>query len=351
MDKIPAMRLEAQLLLSPRAGTPAEALAWMGAMQAQDFPMAKLAVALRAGEGGARAVEEAFRAGEILRTHVLRPTWHFVARADIRWMLALSGPRIMGQTRSRDRRLGLDEKTFDRTAAILEAALKNGNHLTKEELALRLEGEGIATDNYRLAHILMRAELQALVCSGIPRGKKQTWALLAERAPEAKHYDAKTTAVLLARRYFAARGPATAGDFSWWSGLAEGQARAAADALRGAGDFAAREEGGRTFFFPKGSEARGLPANLLHLLPAFDEYIISYRDRSAVLPEARYGQAVSRNGIFHPVILRAGKVVGTWKLAAGKISMSFFDKNPQPALRRAAEKAGSALLLLAGLKD
>ncbi|MDR1317598.1 MAG: winged helix DNA-binding domain-containing protein [Spirochaetales bacterium] len=336
------MRLEAQLLLPPRERTPAEALRRMGAVQAQDYPMARLALALRSGEGGG-AVEKAFRAGEILRTHVLRPTWHFVAAADIRWMLALSAPRIMGQTRSRDRKLGLDEKTFDKTGLILEAALKNGTHLTKEELARRLEEAGIATDNYRLAHILMRAELEALICSGIPRGKKQTWALLAERAPDAQRYDAKTAAVLLARRYFASRGPATAGDFSWWSGLPGGTARKAADALQEAGDFTARETGGLTLFFPKGLEVRRLPANLVHLLPAFDEYIISYRDRSAVLPEASYSRAVSSNGIFHPVILRAGRAAGTWKRAAGKISLAFFDKNPPPALRRAVEKAASAL--------
>ncbi|MDR1933845.1 MAG: winged helix DNA-binding domain-containing protein, partial [Spirochaetales bacterium] len=274
---IPAMRLRAQLLLAPRAQTPAEAVAWMGAMQAQDYPMAKLAVALRTEAGAVSSVEEVFCAGKILRTHVLRPTWHFVTPADIRWMLGLTGPRIMSQTRSRDRQLGLDEKTFDKSGLILEAALKNGNHLTKEELALRFEDAGIAADNYRLTHILMRAELQQIICSGSPRGKKQTWALLAERAPGAKLYDAKTAAALLARRYFTSRGPATAADFSWWSGLAAVQARLAADALLCAGDFSAREEGGETFFFPKGLEARRLPANLVHFIPAFDEYIISYR--------------------------------------------------------------------------
>jgi hypothetical protein len=318
----------------------------MGAMQAQDYGMAKLAVALRMTQAHAEAVEKAFASGEILRTHVLRPTWHFVSPQDIRWMLALSGPRIIASMRSQDRLLGLDEKTFDASGRVLEEALKNGESLTKEEIASLLEEAGIKTGAYRIRHFLMRAELEALICSGKPRGKKQTWALLASRAAAAKVYGREEAAGLLARRYFSGRGPATALDFAWWSGLPVGEAKKAAESLPGAG-FSVEEAFGMRYFFlsclKDSVPEKKASAKDAFLLPAFDEYLISYRDRRRVIPRG-YAEVVSSNGIFHPVILYGAVVAGTWKRKGkNEIILSFFEK-PGKNLMRAAHRARETLI-------
>ncbi len=220
---ITRLRLQNQLLTSPSTGDPAGVVAALGAVQAQDFGGAKWAIGTRMSGVSNADVDRAFNDGAILRTHLLRPTWHFVTRDDIQWMRRLTAPRVNAQCEFRRRQLELDAPTFARTNAAIELALRDGNELTRGEIDAVFARAGIATKaasgEARLSHILMRAELDGIVCSGAMRGKQQTYALLDERAPHARSLTREESLAELASRYFASRGPATLKDFVWWSGL------------------------------------------------------------------------------------------------------------------------------------
>ena len=230
-------RLRQQQLAAPRFPTPEEVVAWLGAVQAQDYLGAKWALGLRLPETTDAAIEQAFADGAILRTHVLRPTWHFVAPADIRWMQALTGGRVLAANGYMVRQHGLEEATFQRSNAALAGALTGGNFLTRNELGAALAAAGIHAEGNRLAYLVMRAELDALICSGPRRGKQFTYALLEERVPPAPALTPEEALAELTRRYFTGHGPATLQDFSRWSGLTVADARQGVDLV---GDALAR---------------------------------------------------------------------------------------------------------------
>ena len=191
---------------------------WLVAVQSQDFPISRWSIGQRTRSATEQDVDRAFANGAILRTHVLRPTWHFVLPEDIRWMLALTGPRVRAKNALYARRLGLDDATFAKSNRVLAGAV-DGGHRTRSELRADLERSGIDATGLRLAFIVSNAELEALVCSGGRRGAQHTYASIDERAPDAKTLDRDEALAELARRYFASRGPATLHDLSWWSGL------------------------------------------------------------------------------------------------------------------------------------
>src|ERR1044071_7642877 len=223
-----AQRLHNQKLSAADFRKPVELVRWFGAVQSQDFEAAKWAVALRMQSATNAAIEEAFNRGTILRIHLLRPTWHFVAHDDIRWLLDLTAPRVNVKCGPNYRKLELDDATIKRSRRVLESALRNGKHLTRAELRKKLNDSGVAAnDTIRLAHILIRAELDGVVCTRPRIGKEFTYALLDERVAGTKKLDRDEALAKLTRRYFRSHGPATLQDFAWWSGLI------AADAQRG----------------------------------------------------------------------------------------------------------------------
>jgi hypothetical protein len=291
---------------------PEEVVAWLGAVQAQEYEPAKWGLGLRMRDGAPNAdVERAFAQGRILRTHVMRPTWHFVTPADIRWMLALTGPRVHRAMASYRRALELDERTLRRGTAVFERALRDRRCLTRLELRERLRRARLAVQGVRLAHLAMYAELEGVICSGPRRGKQFTYALLAERAPDARRLDRDQALGELARRFFRSHGPATTRDFVWWSGLITADARRAIDIAR-----ARREEIDGLVCWTVGEARRGPTRDRpAHLLPIYDEYLVAYRDREWV----SHGPAVittssgARVNFQHAVVV-AGKVAGTWRL-------------------------------------
>ena len=223
-------------------------------------------------------IERAFNEGRILRTHVMRPTWHFVTPADIRWLLELTAPRVQRIMASYNRRLELDAKTFTRATAVFERALANRQFLTRLELGERLSRAGLPAAGQRLAHLAMHAELEGVICSGPRRGKQFTYALVAERAPNARRLSRDESLAELTLRYFRSHGPATIRDFVWWSGLTT------ADTKRGLEmNQARRQQVGDRIYWTVG-RAASVPARvkMAHLLPIYDEYLVSYRDREAV---------------------------------------------------------------------
>ena len=257
------------------------------------------------------AIERAFAAGEILRTHVLRPTWHFVAPADIRWMLALTAPRVRTATATYDRRLGIDAAVITRSNKAIARALKGGRQLTRQELKAALQKAGVAADGtQRLAHLVMHAELDAVVCSGALRGKQFTYALLDERAPGNRVLRRDEALAELARRYFTSHGPAQLQDFVWWSGLTTTDARAG---LEMAGRSLADDVvDGRRYWFSSSMRAIAPPARTAYFLPPYDEYLIAYKDRSASL-DAGLWKPIADRDPFSSTIVIDGQVVGGWR--------------------------------------
>ena len=285
-------------------------------MQAQDYAGAKWGLGMRLPGATDAAVERAFDRGEMLRTHVLRPTWHFVAPADIRWLLTLTAPRVHAANAYMYRKLALDPGTFRRSSARLAKALAGGRHLTRDELRVVLEGIGIATDLERMAYLLMHAELEGLICSGPRRGKQFTYALLDERAAPAKALTRPEALVTLARRFFRSRGPATAHDFANWSGLTVADARAG---LEGAGAKLNHEVmNGVTYWSGRAQRRPRVSRAFAHLLSVYDEYLSGYKDRGAIISprHAARLRKMGNAGIY--VVAVNGMIVGYWNRAFGR---------------------------------
>ena len=231
MQLIARRRIAAQQIARHDFSTPADVVRWLGAVQAQDYAGAKWAVGLRLPPGATdAAIQRALDEGAILRTHVMRWTWQLVAPEDARWMIALVAARLMKKAERRHRELGLDARTIRRSNAALGKALAGGNHLARAELARVLARARISPEGPRLSHLLACAELDAIAISGPLRGKQATWALFDERVPSSRAVDARDAAAELAFRYARSRGPVSAADFAWWSGLPAGAARDALEA-------------------------------------------------------------------------------------------------------------------------
>jgi hypothetical protein len=304
-------RLANQRLSRSDHGTPADAVAWLGAVQAQDYPAARWALGLRANGVTDADVERAFNEGTILRTHVLRPTWHFVTPRDIRWLLGLTGPRVFALNAYWCRKNGLDRKTLRRARGVLERTLGDGAYHTRSELAAVLDRAGIAAEGQRLAYVMMDAELEQVVCSGPRRGKQFTYALLDERAPKARVLKTDEALGEITRRFFTSHGPATVKDFVWWSGLT------VTDVRRGieiAGRSVVRESVADLTYWHGGCDSTLLrAAPSAHLLPNYDEYLIAYKDRGHVVAAAdavRWGSGV--NAYAHWLVID-GRFAGIWR--------------------------------------
>ena len=330
--------MAAQFLLRP-AHDAVEVVRALGTVQAQDYPGAKWALGQRVAGATDAAIESLFAVGAILRTHVLRPTWHFVAPEDIRWMLALTAPRVAATMASYNRKLELTADVFGRSNDILARALQGGRHLTRQELKDTLAREGIIASTQRLGHLMMQAELDAVICSGARRAAQLTYALLDDRVPAAPTLSRDAALAELARRYVASHGPAQLHDFVWWSGLTTADARAG---LMMAGrDLASDIVKGRTYYVSASTPSltRSRPA---HLLPLYDEYLIAYKDRSAAFDVSRWTRTRSPDAFSAPVLVR-GQVVGGWrrKLEVDRIVITLtpFSKVTSSAARAIARAA------------
>ncbi|CAN5900769.1 winged helix DNA-binding domain-containing protein [soil metagenome] len=345
--EISRLRLRNQRLDRPTFSKPDEVVGWLCAVQSQDYAAAKWALGTRMRAATDADVERAFDAGTILRTHVLRPTWHFVLPADIRWLLTLTAPRIRAGLASRHRQLGLDSRTLKRSNAALERVLRNGANLTRNELRDALDRAGIQAVGTRMAHIMAWAELNEIVCSGPSRGRQFTYALLDAQAPAGPSLTRDEALAALARRYFPSRGPATVHDFAKWAGLTLADARGGLKAVEG--ELRRDVVDGRTHWSSGvvrrrvASAPAGPAPGQAHLLSLFDEYISSYQDRSAIVaPEHARTLWPMGNAVTH-VIVFDGKIVGTWsrRLAAKAVEVAprFFERPRNAAKREVAAAA------------
>lgn len=310
VDLLP-QRLHNHQLSRSNFQTPERIVAWLGALQAQDYAGAKWAIGLRGDRLTDAVVEKSFSEGRILRTHILRPTWHFVAPADLRWMLALSAPRVHAFNAYSYRKLGLNDTLFARSRRAIEKALGGGAQLTRSELAGVLLKSRIAAESQRLAYLMMHAELEGVICSGARRGKQFTYALLDERVPPAPTLGRDEALAQLTERYFTSHGPATLRDFVWWSGLLVRDAKTGLAMASGLRQVEIRD---RSFWLARDRHPASHPASSAHFLPNYDEYLIAYKDRGEVVAASRAVTALASSAREFPHhIVIDGKLAGSWR--------------------------------------
>ena len=337
---IAGLRLVSQQLAGTKLKTVKDIVGRLGAMQAQDYAMAQWAIGVRLPGSTNRTIEAAIDKGEIIRTHLLRPTWHFASADDVRWMLELTAPQIRSSMIGRHREMGLTGAVLKKSFAVMENAMRGGVHLTREELIAELGKAKIATAGGNASHLFLSAESEEIICSGALKDGKLTYALLDEWVPKVKSLPKEEALAKLAGRYFGGHGPATFQDFVWWSGLPVRDARQALESVKR--DFRSETIDSQTYWFSTGPYAAAPAGNSVHLLPAFDEFLISYKDRAASLPHENHHKAVSNNGIFYPIIVVNGRVTGTWKRTVKNdktdVQKTFFER-PDKAMQGLIEKA------------
>lgn len=327
-------------MTTPRFAAVEHVVGWLCAVQSQEYALAKWSIAQRMKRASDDVVERAIAEGRILRTHVLRPTWHFVQPADIRWMLELTSPRVRRMMASYDRRLGLDETVYATSRALIVRALQGGVHLTRAEIAAVLDRGGLSARGQTLAHLVMREELDGVVCSGAPKGRHQTYALLEERAPSARRLTPDEALAELTLRYFTGHGPATLKDYRWWSSLPAAQAREGLHLVRSR--LESMNVAGRTYYFAR--PTRAAPARGAHLLQGYDELIVGYTESRDVLDVAGLRTTFPRNPMpFTHAILIDGQLAGHWRTRSTGDSVAIEVQLAPSATHDAVEAAASRL--------
>jgi len=309
LSDIAHLRLQSQQIISKKFVTPLQIVDWLGALQAQDYAMSKWAIGTRLTNPTDDLIEAAINKAEIIRTHVMRPTWHFVSAKDARWMLSLTAPHIKSSIRSNQAKLELSEKLFNRTNDIIVQLLQGHKYLTRTEIVAELKKRKIKLDNLQATHIMFDAELNALICNGPMRGKQFTYALMDERIPPTKALSREEALAKLTLRYFISHGPATIHDFAWWSGLPMADAKKGLELIDK--KLASEKVDNKVYWFDP-SLSQPLQQEQPLFLAAYDEFMISYTDRSASLDPKFSKITLVGNGIFRPIIVTNGKVIGIW---------------------------------------
>lgn len=342
-------RMHNQRLAGNPLGTPADVVGWLGCVQSQDYGPAKWSVGERAHGATDAALDEEFASGAILRTHVLRPTWHFVLPADIRWIQALTAARVHAQNAYYYRQTGLEDAgTRDRARRLITDALRGENHRTRKQLEGVLLAGGIAVKGLGMAYVLMDAELDCVVCSGPLKGKQQTYALFDERVPHAPELPRDEALAELALRYFASRGPATAKDMRFWSSLTLADIRRGIEA---AGPRLVQEEAdGLTFWSAPGQAPPPMPSPRVRMLQGLDEYFVGYGESRGYCDRARTRPSLVDRAIYNGALILDTQLAGHWKRAVTKRAVTFtvalsmpLDDAQMGALQAAADAYGAFL--------
>ena len=304
-DTIRRLRLAHQQLVAPTLTDPAAVVSHLVAMQAQEYAMAKWAIGLRLADGGSdEAVESACDAGRILRLHVLRPTWHFVAAEDIRLVLQVTAKRVHQANAFMYRSLDLDTPRLESFTDLVRGLLAHGNHLTRKEIRAALPSGWVGDKGFDMAYLLMYAELQGVVCSGPRRGNQPTYALLDERAAPTQELSDDDALAQFVGRYLRTRGPATVPDLTTWSGLTVSQVKRSLTLL--GDEVTTVESDGRAYLLADGEPAGDLRS---FLMPDYDEYGMAYKDRSAIAhPDHDYWTLP-----WNRAVVVDGVIAGAWQ--------------------------------------
>lgn len=347
LKEIGAVRLANQQISRKKFSTPAEIAAWMGGLQAQDPAAIPWALGARLkGKPTQAQIERAMQDRSILRTWCMRGTIHLVAAEDAAWIIALPAPQSRKKAKPVERFAGLDEAAFAKSQRILARDLKGGEPMERDAIYALFEKSGIPITGQRGYYLLWRAGMSGLICFGPQLSRKPTFALLKDYAPKQREIKPQQAAAELARRYFQSRGPATVADWIWWSSLPPAIARAGHEEI--CSELVEDKINGMSYWLSPSNQKAA--ADGLTLLPGFDEFVLGYKDRSAVIePKFASGIAYS-NGIFFPVMVSKGQVVGVWKremknetVAIQALPFKMLSKLEKVALGNAAQKYANFL--------
>lgn len=311
--EIAARRLHNQHLTGDLLADPAAVVTHLGAVQAQEYAVAKWSLGQRSGTDDA-TVQRALDEGRIVRVHALRPTWHFLAAEDFAWIQALTGPRVHQLNAYYYRQLGIDDDLTRAFRTRVDKLLADGNHLTRKEIAEALAADGIDATGNRLAYLIMAAELDGLMCSGAMRGKQQTYALAAERLPATAPRDADEALAAFTIGFFTSHGPATVKDFAWWSSFPVARIRAgltlAGPALE------SFDLGSQTFWYAPAPPPPAQPSPRAHVVQGYDECVVAYTESRRILNLSGVDLGVGNdNLLIHPILLD-GQLAGSWRRVA-----------------------------------
>jgi Winged helix DNA-binding domain len=320
-DDLRRWRLRSQRLVGPgfepTAAGGVAAVRWLGAVQSQDHEPALWSLAQRAPGVSRAELAAAFDAGVFIRTHVLRPTWHFVPPEELRSLLALTGPRVAASCAARWRELGLPAEVRADATAVLVAAIAERGPLTRPELGEALEKASIDPGGQRLPHLLLHAELETVLCSGGLRGRQQTWTLVDGRVPPSagfdQRFDRDEALRRLAVRYATSHGPVTERDFSWWSGLTLRDVRRGLEAARPEID--AIEVGDRRYWFGEPPPEEAGPVPVVRLLQSFDEHVVAYTESRDLADPSGHAARIPRGGMLSTAVVVDGRLSGRWRRA------------------------------------
>ena len=341
MPSLTARRLQRHGIAAPMAADPADAVRRMGAMQAQDYAASLWAIGLRTRGATRATVEDAIACGKIVRTWPMRGTLHWLAREDVRWMVALLAPRVQAANAARIARdLGLDASTLTHGRRVLEQALKEGVPVTRADLYACMEAAGIPSGSQRGLHLLNWLAHEGVICQGPRHGKQPTFVLLDAWVPPSAPLARDEALRQLALRYLQGHGPATAADLAWWSGLTRKEAM---QALASAASALVQETHDGTTWWSHADAAAPARSNAVHLLPAFDEYLIGYRDRTPVLDAAHTRRVIGVNGLVSATAIIGGRVAATWKRDAAGDDITLaplrtLSEAEHTGIRRAAQR-------------
>jgi len=318
LHEIANLRLINQQLGATTMNAAVEMVEWFAAVQGQEYAQTKWGLGLRLPQLKDDDIEEELSQGKILRTHILRPTWHFVVAKDIRWMLTLSAPRVHIANAFMYRKSGLDKKFFNKCNKVIIKALQ-GTQLTRNEINDALKKHKINAEGLRLIYIMMNAELESILSSGARRGNQFTYALLDEIVPQKNSFNKDEALTELTKRYFKSRGPATIKDFSTWSGLT------IADCKKGIANLPHLLEKelieGNEYYFSRDTRTIHKKPKPVFLLPIYDEYIMGYKDRSAIM---QHKNSISGSAVrYNNMIVYDGQVIGTWTRTIEKNAIVF----------------------------
>jgi hypothetical protein len=313
ISDIANLRLSNQQITATKFSNPADVVGWFGAVQAQDYLGALWAVGQRCNGATEASVEKAIADKTIVRSWPMRGTLHFVAAKDARWMFELLMPRVQSRIEARSRQFELDKAVLARSRKLIIKALRDGNQLRRDAIYKLLEEEGISAAAQRGLHILIHLAHERLICFGARQGKQPTFTLFDEWVPASETIERDEALAKLAKRYFTSHGPATLRDFIWWSGLTTSDARKAVELAKP--QLVQEVIEGQSYWLASAGSLPKPKSPTVYLLPPFDEYTVAYKDRSAVLDPAYNDKVNTGYGIFSPIVVLNGQVVGSWKRA------------------------------------
>jgi hypothetical protein len=343
LPEIAKYRLINQQISETKIKSAVEMVQWFGAVQGQEFAQTKWGLGLRLPHIKDDDIERDFTAGKIIRTHLLRPTWHFVAAQDIRWLLTLTAPRVNAANAYMYRQLELDSKVFNHCNESLTEILR-GKHLTRDEINEEFKKNKIIAQGHRLSYIMMNAELEGNICSGARQGNQFTYALLDERIGATNSFKTDEALAELTKRYFLSRGPATIKDFSTWSGLTLTNCKKGVEIVKSLFNSEIIEN--QEYFFPSRISLANEQFQKIYLLPIYDEFIMGYKDRSAITIFKNNSKPTSSSH-YDSMIIFEGQIIGTWKRTIAKKSVNFeyelfrpLNKNQLKAFDNAVHRLG-----------